>query len=222
MIARALLVSGVIAQAQGHFAEARTCSQEALPLLQALGDRWGIAIQLWSLAGAAAGLGQWVWAARLLGTSAALTESLEVSLPPAIQAWYDYRVATARARLGEEPFAAAWQEGREMTLEQVLIAPQQLTPVEHAAPEPFQQAGALVPPAPTTPDDLTAREVEVLRLLAQGLTNAQMAQRLVISPRTIHAHVRAIYSKLGLASRVAATHYALEHHVLSSSPADHT
>jgi DNA-binding NarL/FixJ family response regulator len=108
-----------------------------------------------------------------------------------------------------------------MTLEQVLVAPEQVTPVEHAASEPFQQPGSLVPAAPTTLDDLTAREVEVLRLLAQGLTNAQMAQRLVISPRTIHAHVRTIYSKLGLPSRVAATHYALEHHVLSSSLPDH-
>jgi DNA-binding NarL/FixJ family response regulator len=134
---------------------------------------------------------------------------------------YDYRVATVRARLSEEPFAAAWRQGREMTLEQVLVAPEQVTPVEHAAPEPFQQAGVLVPPAPAAPDGLTAREVEVLRLLAQGLTNAQMAERLVLSPRTIHAHVRAIYSKLGLASRVAATHYAIEHHVLSSSPPDH-
>ena len=221
LISRALLISGLIAQAQGHFAEARTFSQEALPLLQALGDRWGIAMELFSLAGVAAGLGQWVWAARLLGTSAALNETLGVSHPPAVQAWYDYRVATARARLSEEPFAAAWRQGREMTLEQVLVAPQQVTPVEHPAPEPFQQAGSLVPPAPATPDDLTAREVEVLRLLAQGLTNAQMAQRLVISPRTIHAHVRAIYSKLGLPSRVAATHYAIEHHMLSSSPPGH-
>jgi predicted ATPase/DNA-binding CsgD family transcriptional regulator len=221
LISRALSILGSIAQAQGHFADAQTFSHEALPLLQALGDQWGIAMHLLSLAGVAAGLGQLVWAARLLGTSAAFYETLGVSHPPTVQAWYDYTVATVRARLSEEPFAAAWRVGREITLEQVLVAPEQVTPVEHAAPEPFQQPGSLVPAAPTTLDELTAREVEVLRLLAQGLTNAQMAQRLVISPRTIHAHVRAIYSKLGLPSRVAATHYALEHHVLSSSFPDH-
>jgi DNA-binding NarL/FixJ family response regulator len=68
---------------------------------------------------------------------------------------------------------------------------------------------------------LTAREVEVLRLLAQGLSNTQMAERLIISPRTIHAHIRSIYSKLGLTSRVAATRYAIDHHLLSSALPDH-
>ncbi len=106
-----------------------------------------------------------------------------------------------------------------MTLEQVLVAPQRVTSVEHAAPESFQQPGVLIPlpPAPAMPDTLTPREVEVLRLLSQGLSNAQMAQHLIISPRTIHAHVRSIYSKLGVTSRAAATRCAIEHNLLSSS-----
>jgi DNA-binding NarL/FixJ family response regulator len=63
----------------------------------------------------------------------------------------------------------------------------------------------------TYPDGLTAREVEVLRLVAQGLTGAQVAEQLVISPRTVHAHLSSIYSKLGITSRNAATRYAIEH-----------
>ncbi len=57
---------------------------------------------------------------------------------------------------------------------------------------------------------LTAREVQVLRLLAMGLTDAQIAEQLVLSLHTVHAHLRTIYSKLGVTSRSAATRYAFE------------
>jgi DNA-binding NarL/FixJ family response regulator len=76
-----------------------------------------------------------------------------------------------------------------------------------------------VPPPITTttppvyPAGLTAREVEVLRLLAGGLTDLQIAEKLILSPRTVHAHISSIYSKLGVTSRSAATRYAIEHHL---------
>ena len=66
------------------------------------------------------------------------------------------------------------------------------------------------------PDGLTGREVEVLRLVAQGLTNAEVADRLILSPLTINAHLRSVYSKLGVGSRAAATRYAVERGLLSS------
>jgi DNA-binding NarL/FixJ family response regulator len=52
--------------------------------------------------------------------------------------------------------------------------------------------------------------VEVLRLVAQGLTDAQVAEQLVISPRTVNFHLTSIYNKLGVSSRSAATRYAIE------------
>jgi DNA-binding NarL/FixJ family response regulator len=61
--------------------------------------------------------------------------------------------------------------------------------------------------------DLTEREVEVLHLLAMGLSNMQIAKQLIISPRTVHAHVRSIYNKLGVTSRSAATRYAIQHQI---------
>jgi DNA-binding NarL/FixJ family response regulator len=61
---------------------------------------------------------------------------------------------------------------------------------------------------------LTAREVQVLRLLASGLTDAQIAEQLVLSLHTVHAHLRTIYSKLGVTSRSAATRYAFEHQLV--------
>ena len=69
----------------------------------------------------------------------------------------------------------------------------------------------LVQPSATYPGGLTAREVEVLHLLAQGLTSAQIAEQLVLSLLTVNTHVRSIYSKLGVTSRSAATRYAIEH-----------
>ena len=73
------------------------------------------------------------------------------------------------------------------------------------------------PPAretPPAPAGLTGREVEVLCLIAQGWTDAQIAEQLVISPRTVNHHTTSLYSKLGVSSRAAATRYALEHHLL--------
>jgi len=61
------------------------------------------------------------------------------------------------------------------------------------------------------PAGLTAREVEVLKLAAQGLTNAQIAQGLFLSPRTVNAHLNSIYHKLGISSRTSATRFAVEH-----------
>ena len=61
---------------------------------------------------------------------------------------------------------------------------------------------------------LTARECEVLRLLTMGLTNPQIAERLVISPVTVNTHVRAIYTKFEVTSRSAATRYALLHQLI--------
>ncbi len=67
------------------------------------------------------------------------------------------------------------------------------------------------PRFPLAYEELTAREIEVLRLLALGLSNKQIAGRLVISPHTVNGHIHSIFGKLALNSRSAATRYALEH-----------
>ncbi len=65
----------------------------------------------------------------------------------------------------------------------------------------------------STIERLTAREAEVLGLLAMGLKNSQIAEQLVLSPHTVSGHIQSIFGKLGLNSRSAATRYALEHHL---------
>jgi DNA-binding NarL/FixJ family response regulator len=66
----------------------------------------------------------------------------------------------------------------------------------------------------THPAGLSVREVDVLRLVAAGLTNAEVAERLFLSPRTVDWHLSSIYRKLGLHSRAEATRFAAEHGLL--------
>jgi len=66
----------------------------------------------------------------------------------------------------------------------------------------------------TYPAGLTQREVDVLRLVAQGMTDAQVATKLVLSTRTVSTHLRSIYHKLGVSTRSASTRFAVEHHLL--------
>jgi len=70
---------------------------------------------------------------------------------------------------------------------------------------------SIKPPSALIYEELTTREIEVLRLLTTGLSNSQIAERLVLSPHTVNGHIQSIYGKLGLNSRSAATRYALEH-----------
>jgi DNA-binding NarL/FixJ family response regulator len=65
-------------------------------------------------------------------------------------------------------------------------------------------------PEVSYPAGLTAREVEVLQLVAEGLTDAEVAERLYLSRRTVSTHLTSIYNKLGVGSRAAATRFAVE------------
>ena len=92
------------------------------------------------------------------------------------------------------------------------MAPEQALnawPPPAGPPSPIGPLVTVLPPL-TYPDGLTAREVDVLRLVAQGMTDAQVAEQLVISPRTVNTHLTSIYGKIGVSSRSEATRYALE------------
>ena len=69
------------------------------------------------------------------------------------------------------------------------------------------------PPRLALPFGLSEREAEVLALVAQGLSNPQVAERLFLSRRTVDQHLRSIYGKLGVDNRTAAARLAVEHHL---------
>ncbi len=147
----------------------------------------------------------------------ALRAAIGVPLPARERPARDRTLATLRARLDAETFAQAWAEGQALSLEQAMAVAMAVRAQEggpgsgpSAADRPSPQAA----PSPTPGYDLTRRETEVLRLLADGLTYAQIAEALVISPRTVDAHVRAIFGKLDVRSRGAATRVALEHRLI--------
>ena len=75
-------------------------------------------------------------------------------------------------------------------------------------------AGHRVPRRRAGPAGLTQREIEVLRLLARGLSNKEIAQRLVISPKTVGNHVEHIYTKIGATNRAGASLFAIQRGLL--------
>ena len=201
--AESLAVLGKIIAAQGDYAAARGLYEQSLAISGELGEKWVIAMGLVGLGEVVAALRQLAWAAQLWGAAEALRDAIGIPIPPVELASYERSVSAARVHLGERAFAAAWAQGRSMTPEQALSAKGQ-------KPTPMPTTAAS---SPKYPDGLTAREVEVLRLLAGGLTDIQIAEKLVLSPRTVHAHISSIYNKLGVTSRSTATRYAMEHHL---------
>jgi ATP/maltotriose-dependent transcriptional regulator MalT len=206
-LGRLLVLQGDVAAARHHY-------QESLTLLfEQNVCKENIAASLEGLAALEAGQGAPSLAARLWGAAEALREAIGAPIYPVYRASYEQAIAQARATLGEQTFRNAWAEGRSMTPEQVLATPH-TTQVPAQVPPTSPSPAAPAEKPVTFPAGLTAREVEVLRLIAQGWTDAQIAEHLVISPRTVNHHTTSLYSKLNVFSRAAATRYAHEHNLL--------
>jgi len=149
------------------------------------------------------GQGLEVWSARVFGLAEALPETVQLR---AYAAAFKQRFhisdarAQVRAQLGDEAFAREIAAGHRLTLNDLL-----------AIPHPQEPAAASASVA-----SLTARETEILRILAQDLSNPQIAERLVVSRRTVDAHLRSIYDKLGVKSRDAAIRVARQQGLISN------
>ncbi len=217
-IAHLLYFLGKVAVRQGDLPRAHACYQESLVLFQELDDQRSVAACLEGWAAVVARQGAPIWAVQLWGAAQVLREAggpsdlFTLYTIPGERADEERMRAVVCAELGEQDFAQALDEGRAMTPEQALTAQGHLLLSSHlnASTELAHQQL----PSPSSPTDLTEREVEVLRLVAQGLTDAQVADTLVISPRTVNAHLRSIYSKLNITSRHAATLYAIKQQLI--------
>ncbi|MGH3150414.1 MAG: response regulator transcription factor, partial [Streptosporangiaceae bacterium] len=186
---------------------------------QACGQRLGMARGLEAFAALAAARQQPEQAARLAGAACQLRESL--GQPTGIGSRIEVMLEVARDLLGASTAAALFAEGREMTADDAvgyaLGSPAQAPgpgrpgslaaadPAEHAWADPARLAAA------RSSAPLTAREHEIVLLIARGLSNRQIADELVISPATAARHVANILAKLGFSSRTQVASWAARH-----------
>jgi DNA-binding CsgD family transcriptional regulator len=141
---------------------------------------------------------------RLLGAAAMLRERFDHPRERSEDATYARTLATARERLSEDAFTQEWLAGRH-------LPPAEAVAEAIALATATAEARSTRPATTATLHGLTSRELEVLRLLAEGGSNRNIAETLSLSERTIENHVLHILTKLGLASCTAAAAYAIRH-----------
>ena len=180
--------------------------EEELRLLRDLGNKPKISYCLLGLAAIAALRARPDRAARLWVAAEALREEIGLALVLWDHSVTDYEalLADARSQLGEAGWEKAQNEAYDMALEQVID-------YALAGDKGPSEDDPSASPTGALPAGLSAREVEVLKLVAQGLTNAQIAKQLFISPNTVNRHLNSVYRKLDVNSRAAATRFATQH-----------
>jgi len=189
----ALIQSGRAAWRLGDHHRAAASLAEGLQIKVQLDDRLGIGHCLEFLAWLTAA-GHPERAARLLGAAHRVLQAIGVSMFPYLRTDHDRCVAALRAGLGEKTFTALFDRGTALTQDEA---------VADALPDKTARTHAAAASAVGQPESspLTRREQQVAALIAEGLTNKQIAARLVISQRTAEGHVEHIMTKLGFTSR---------------------
>ena len=207
---------GVEAESRGNYSTALKQYRESLMLLISIDDEAYVAHPTVGIASMAAAHGQMECAARLLGAASSIHET-RGSHAQRHEHERDFQAAfSAQATLGEERFQQEFARGRTLSVsEAVQHALDAADAIQHAL-----AAAALVPEPPASPPDpaarhgLTLRELEVLRLVAAGRSNREIADTLFISVPTVKRHLTNIMGKLGLPSRSALTAFAHRHRLV--------
>jgi DNA-binding CsgD family transcriptional regulator len=216
---------GALALDAGDQEAARVFLADGVALLHELGSRDDLALALDSVAALAAARGEGAPALRLAGAAARILDEEFAVLPPLWAAQIERTQAQARQTLGEAEAAVAWSDGWALPLDEaiaiartLLAAPASELPGTASgrgdrASRPRAHLVLVGRPAPAAarahPKDLTAREAEVLRHVATGKTNREIADALSLSEKTVARHLSNIFAKLDVPSRAAATAFAL-------------
>jgi non-specific serine/threonine protein kinase len=190
---------GMLAARMGDLGPAAGWLVDCLRLSRDLDYKLIIQYSLIGLGKIAALAGQLPRAARLWGAADGMTETYGTRLTSAGRAILDYerQLADVQKRLGPSGWADMLAEGRRMGTDQAIAYA--LTNEQEPAP------------VARHPSGLSEREVEVLRLVAVGMTSAEVGRQLFLSPRTVDWHLSSIYSKLGVRSRTEAARFAVRH-----------
>jgi non-specific serine/threonine protein kinase len=195
---------GRLAWAAGDQQRAVVLLGDSLALLRRVGDRRRLAIALSFLLSALAQFDEVSHFVPLIGAIDTLWQSIGIQMPPYLRANYERAVTAALGVMSRTAFEAARTSGCTMTLDEILA-------LARAAVEAHQSRLAS-PRAPGEEDlGLSPREREVVALVADGLTNRQIAEVLVIAERTAGTHVAHVLNKLGFSSRAQIAAWAVEH-----------
>jgi predicted ATPase/DNA-binding CsgD family transcriptional regulator/Tfp pilus assembly protein PilF len=205
----ALCNLGRLAAQEGNYIQAEAKLKECLRAYTLVGAKKGIAECLATAGRIGAAEGLLEMAVRLFGAADLLLTVSGYRMHPDDENELRQSHVAVRSRIGKAAWAAAWEEGHAMPLDTaVALAIETMEATVQAMSVAASKKAASR--GPRYPKELTQREVEVLRLVAEGLTDAGIAERLFLSTHTIHAHLRSIYAKLGVTTRSAAGRFALD------------
>jgi non-specific serine/threonine protein kinase len=203
---------GCLALDRGEYRTARAWLAQSLALRDEH-DYQGLVHMLAEFSALAAAEGLSTSAVLLAAATASLTQKTGLLVQHSERGRFERWLAAARQALGEEAAAAAWTQGYAMRLDQAIA---------HAMAPREPVAGtvsiAADPRVAQTSGQLTPRQREVAALIAQGLTNRQIAERLVVTERAAAAHVEHILDKLGVGSRAQIAVWASQHGLLTNAP----
>lgn len=191
----------------GDLDQARELLREGLALSHRVGKMWHVIVALAGVAGEATARKEWGRAARLFGAVEALAEASGVTIHPADRAVNARYLGAIQTHLDQSAFASAYEAGKTLSVEQIIVEvleDEDSAGHMNAGPAPANSAMAT---------GLTKRETEVLRLLAEGLSDREIADKLSLSPRTVGGYVTKLLTKLDLDSRTAAAVYAVRHNL---------
>ncbi len=195
---------GTVAKKQADHTRSLNCYREAMAIATAHGDRRVTASALEGMVGVAVARGQAEQAARLLGAAAGLYERIGMEYDPLRSSLRGQELAAIRSALGEADFVGAWEAGRALSLEEAIAEAEALADATDHRP--------LLGTSPSSAvHGLSLREMEVLRLVAAGKTDAEVAEALFLSKRTVGTHLTNILAKLDLANRTEAAAWAVRH-----------
>jgi ATP/maltotriose-dependent transcriptional regulator MalT len=202
-----------IAQAQGIYADALRHFRAALVLAVEIGDGGNMVSCLEGIASVRAAQGDVVSAAQLWGAAEALLERNEAAIysyaPDRTQ--YAQVIDRARRLVPDERWTTLWNTGRTQRLDQTLALAQRDEPSTAEQPT-LPNDGLLIA---ENGEFLTPRELDVLRLIGQGLRNRVIAERLVISEKTVQNHISNIFAKLQVNDRSEAMIWATQHNLIN-------
>jgi non-specific serine/threonine protein kinase len=195
---------GLIALLKSDLERANACLLESLRLSAELDSIREMAVAIAALVLAAAAAGEPQRATRLVGATQALLDRAGCDVPPFLREQYETCVATLRQRAGTDVFQQWVSEGQVMKPADIMIDAREQTGRT-------TQLDTVGGREPVLHAPLSAREWEIACLVALGLKNREIAERLVLTQRTIGSHLERMYGRLSIRSRVQLTAWVVEH-----------